>query len=388
MAVPANLASMLKTTPLFARITSRADRLQLERLARCEMIEPGTALITQGSPAHSIDIIQAGEVSVRFSDGTVESLRLGPGSLYGEMEFFQKTPGLATVVATESTSLLRIAYADLSSVAEDNPMTGMQLYHGFLNTMVGKHRLVTDSLIDVKLDTSRQHLMHDLKTPLSVLRVLADNATSLPEDQRDLLHQVTLRIESIVAGLSVEEPEPRKLLQGQDILTSLRYLMAEKKAQLGTESRVDIQCHLPASLQRFGAGPHTADLLRAVSNILNNAIEALPAQGGQVTLRAHETTTFFALHVHDNGSGMPSDLIDQLGTHPLTVGKAGGQGIGLFYAFRLIESLGGQMVVQSDERSGTLVGFRLPARLLREGKSTRLHTSAHSHAVPQSERAR
>ena len=383
MGKTADLASMLRTTPLFARITSRADMLQMERMAQCEIIDAGASVIVEGTPVQSIDIIQSGEMSVRLSAGTVESLRLGPGSLYGEMEFFQKTLGLATLVATEKTNLIRVKYTDLQSLAEDNPMTGMQLYHGFLNTMVGKHRLVTDSLIDVKLDTSRQHLAHDLRSPLAVLRVLVDNVTSLPEDQRELLSQVTLRIESIVSGLTAGSPQPKNLLAGCGFLASLQDLIEEKKLQMASKPRTEMQVIVPASLDRFDVGPHSADLIRVVSNILNNAIEALPPGEGQVTLRCWENDISFAIDIHDNGVGMSSEFIERLGTQPITAGKSGGQGLGLFYAFRLIESLGGQMMVQSEKNVGTMMGFRLPARHLQAGKSTRLHTNMPSNKLSQ-----
>lgn len=368
-----NAGPMLSETPLFGRMTSRADMAQLERVAVRTTVRRGAGLIVQGEPVHSIDLICSGEVSICFSAGMVESLRLGPGSLFGEMEFFEQTAGLATVVATQPTALIRVPYAELEMIAQDNPLTGMQLYHGFLNTMVSKHRLVTDSLVDVKVDTSRQRLAHDLRSPLAALQVVISGASSLSADERALCRQALLRVEEIVANIGKGTVAHVGGHGGGEFLLLVSELLMEKRAQLLPDAKVQVDEVTPTALLGFDPGEHITDILRTTSNIIDNAIEALPTSGGRIELACWEADHLFVLRVRDNGCGLAADQLGLLGRRPVASQKRRGRGIGLYNAGRLIKSLGGTMFFESESME-TTVGFRLPACRLSGEQSVRVHS--------------
>ncbi|RYF06885.1 MAG: cyclic nucleotide-binding domain-containing protein, partial [Deltaproteobacteria bacterium] len=353
MAETMALLPMLRRTPLFSRITSRADMSQLERISGLRQVAPGSLLVTQGRPVEDIVLICRGEVSVCFSGGTVESLRLGRGSLFGELEFFQRTLGTATVVATAPSELICIPYEALRAIVEDNPLTGVQLYYGFLTAMAGKHQLVTDSLVDIKLDSSRQHLAHDLRSPLVALRLLVDNA-ALPGDQLCLLCHVVDRIEAIIAGLHTpsELAAANRATRGA-LLVELHRLVEEKRLRLSCRGGVGLKTSLPVTLQHFDAGPYRSALLRIVSNFIDNSIEATVGRRGRITLHVWERAEVFGIDVRDTGVGMPAELVARLGSEPVTCGKASGQGLGLFQAYRLVHSWGGEVVVKSTPARGS-----------------------------------
>lgn len=374
MRVSESLLTVLRSVPLFSRITSAADMAQLERLATTRTVSPGQEIVVAGEEVTAIDLICSGEVAVCFSGGTVESLRLGPGSLFGEMEFFQGKAGLATVMVVETTELLSVHYDDLRRIVRDNAMTGVQLYHGFLTTMVGKHKLVTDSLVDFKLDNSRQHLAHDLRGPLMALRILADRATSLPADQHELLGQVVERLEGIVRGLAMPS-QGAQVPTAASFTTALSDLANEKRLQLDPSGHVKLETIIPGTLAMFDVGTCASEFLRIVANLLDNSIAAMHGRAGTITLCVWESGAVFGIDVHDEGRGIDSDVRDLIGKAPVTRGKADGQGMGLFHAHRIIQSWGGELVVQSAENCGTLVGIRLAAQPLRPtARATRLHS--------------
>ena len=362
---------MLRATPLFARISSLADLCQLERLAVLRRVAPGTEIVRQDEAVAAISLICTGEVSVCFSGGSVESLRLGRGSLFGEMEYFSGSPGLATVLSAEPTELVCIDQTVLRRISDDNPMTGMQLYHGFLVTMVEKHRLVTDSLIRWKLDHSREHLAHDLRGPLATLRALSEGNARLPPREREIFALVVARMDAIVATLAA--PTARK----SPICAALQQLVCEKRAQHAARPEVRLA---------FEAAPLTTDavdaaqlpqLMRIMANLIDNGVEAMGAAGGRVRIGVGGDAEVLRLDVEDDGCGIPPAVRARLGRQPYTHGKAAGLGLGVFHAFRTVQAWGGSMRIYSHDGQGTIVRLELPT----QGAAAALPTT-HVHRQP------
>jgi signal transduction histidine kinase len=71
-----------------------------------------------------------------------------------------------------------------------------------------------------------------------------------------------------------------------------------------------------------------AQMEQALINILKNAVEALPAEGGSVTIRAGSSAGGAYVEVEDSGPGIPDEARPHLFT-PFFTTKRNGQGIGL-----------------------------------------------------------
>jgi signal transduction histidine kinase len=96
---------------------------------------------------------------------------------------------------------------------------------------------------------------------------------------------------------------------------------------------------------------HESTLRRAVLNLVQNALEAMP-QGGTLTVAGECTPTQVQLQVRDTGSGIPAEHISQL-FEPFYTTKQEGTGLGLYIVREFITAHGGQIVVQSAEGQGT-----------------------------------
>ena len=71
-----------------------------------------------------------------------------------------------------------------------------------------------------------------------------------------------------------------------------------------------------------------AQMEQALINILKNAVEALPAEGGAVTIRAGLSAGGAFVEIEDSGPGIPDEARPHLFT-PFFTTKQNGQGIGL-----------------------------------------------------------
>ncbi|WP_460503782.1 sensor histidine kinase, partial [Hymenobacter agri] len=84
------------------------------------------------------------------------------------------------------------------------------------------------------------------------------------------------------------------------------------------------------------------------TNLLDNAIDALPAQGGELTLRTVREGDFVRVFLRDNGSGIPADVLPHIFEPFFTTKQAGdGSGLGLDIAQQIIRQHDGRLEVQS-----------------------------------------
>jgi two-component system sporulation sensor kinase B len=102
-------------------------------------------------------------------------------------------------------------------------------------------------------------------------------------------------------------------------------------------------------------------LLRfALLNIIKNGVEAC-APGGRVDVFLHELIDQFYILVEDNGPGLSQEVLSQLGK-PLHSGKENGTGLGIAVAYKITESLGGKVEVESNKNTGTTFSLYFPKK--------------------------
>ncbi len=107
---------------------------------------------------------------------------------------------------------------------------------------------------------------------------------------------------------------------------------------------------------------------QVLSNLLQNAIEAVPEGTGEVQLFGTVTDDLVELHVKDNGPGMP-DAVKQKIFNPFftTKGPGKGMGMGLTMTRRVIQSLGGTIAVYSELGKGTEFVVKMPRNAAQAG---------------------
>jgi PAS domain S-box-containing protein len=90
---------------------------------------------------------------------------------------------------------------------------------------------------------------------------------------------------------------------------------------------------------------------RALTNLINNAIQAMP-NGGQLEIATYQEKDHIRIKVADTGVGIPDEVKAKLFT-PMFTTKAKGQGLGLAVVKRLIEAQGGSISFESKVGTGT-----------------------------------
>jgi signal transduction histidine kinase len=214
-------------------------------------------------------------------------------------------------------------------------------------------------------DMARQ-VAHDIKNPLTPIQLNAEHLRRVHLDQGrplgnvidecvgNILGQVRLlrQISSEFSSFATS-PEPRP------VDTNLSELVEEvvEPYRSGLAGRVAIATHVPAHL------PHVMIdrtlIGRAMTNIIENALHAMPG-GGTLTIDAALAPDHTVqLRVTDTGIGMDNQAIAKI-FEPYFSTKAIGTGLGLTIAKRNVEANQGTIAVTSEKGRGTSVTMTLP----------------------------
>lgn len=221
----------------------------------------------------------------------------------------------------------------------------------------------------VLADLARQ-VSHDIQSPLSVLNLITYNL-DIPSEKLSLMKASVQRINEItdsmlITSRNIPTAESKLNLnnfalesgiQTTVIVPLVESLILEKKTEFRAKTNVTIE--LEVADTDLISNISGTNLSRLLSNLINNAVEAIILNGRvKVCLRASED--YNVITISDNGMGIAGDVMKEIGHKGVSIGKKGGNGLGLFNAKLLVAECGGQFEIHSVSGSGTLVTVKLP----------------------------
>jgi signal transduction histidine kinase len=123
-----------------------------------------------------------------------------------------------------------------------------------------------------------------------------------------------------------------------------------------TQKRVRVEVNAYADLSVVMADRRA--MRSILDNLLSNALRYTPAEG-EILLAAEEIKDFVQFTVRDTGRGIEAERLSTIFDR-FSAFSESGSGLGLALARRLVESLGGQIAVESRLGHGTTFRFTLP----------------------------
>ena len=225
------------------------------------------------------------------------------------------------------------------------------------------------------IDSTRQEFVsnvsHELKTPLTSMKVLADSINSMPDAPKELYQE-------FMQDIAAEIDRESKIIT--DLLTLVKL---DKKASNMNIELVNINELLDMILKRLhpiaakrnielileGFRPVDAEidetkLSLAISNLVENAIKYNKDEGWvRVSLNADHK--YFYVTVTDSGLGIPEESIDHIFERFYRVDKSHsteieGTGLGLAITRSAIMMHHGAIRVKSQVGEGTTFSVRIP----------------------------
>ncbi len=225
------------------------------------------------------------------------------------------------------------------------------------------------------LDDSRQEFVanvsHELKTPMTSIKVLADSLAgqeNVPvELYQEFMQDIAVEIDrenqiitdllSLVkmdkkaSELNIEKVNINELME--NILKRLKPIADKKKVELVLESYRPIVAEIDE-----------VKLSLALTNLVENGIK-YNVEDGWVHVTLNADHKYFYVSVADSGIGIPKESIDRIFERFYRVDKShsreiGGTGLGLAITRNAIVMHRGAIKVKSEEHKGTTFSVRIP----------------------------
>ncbi len=202
-------------------------------------------------------------------------------------------------------------------------------------------------------------LAHQIRTPLAsaMLYVSQMQSARLPEEKRQ--HFVARAMEGL-KGLEKlindmllfarDGSGERQLLSVGELL---RELASDGQAQCQQQG---VNCSVAVASDRHTILANRVLLKSALQNLFNNALEA---GAKQICLLTNEHAGWCELAIIDDGAGIPQEQQQQI-FEPFVSGRSGGSGLGLAVVRAVVQSMGGEVRLDSTPGEGSRFSLRFP----------------------------
>ncbi len=223
-----------------------------------------------------------------------------------------------------------------------------------------------------QLGQASSEFVHDIKNPLSVIcgyvQLLMDqlqDANTTEGLQAGTAREYLARVEKSVFRCQEMAKMWKSLGQKDEMRMESCSVMeiveevTETSAAIADE--VDGRVELvrgPADCMVRG---DSLQIFRAVQNLVSNAIQAFPNQGGLVKLGWDCRDDRVVIEVRDNGCGIPPEKLETIFNPYFTTKEgSGGMGIGLFITKKVIENHAGRISITNAPDGGAVACVDLP----------------------------
>ncbi|MBQ9392199.1 MAG: response regulator [Lachnospiraceae bacterium] len=223
------------------------------------------------------------------------------------------------------------------------------------------------------------NVSHDMRTPLNVIKGFSDIAINNMNDKErvldcldkinnaseHLLHLVNdvLDMSNIESGhLEIIEEKVDLVSASEEVNSMIKYLATSKNISYVTKYDIT-NAEVMADISHVN---------QIMMNVLTNAVKYTP-EGGEVTFTIEQTKQAYAdrykyrFIIKDNGVGISKDYMEHMFedfTREKNVSnKSEGLGLGLAITKRLVDSLQGEIEVESEVGKGTTFIITLPFRI-------------------------
>lgn len=249
------------------------------------------------------------------------------------------------------------------SIEGNDEITQLSKAYNFMSTKL--------SHIEKQRQDFVANVSHELKTPLSSMKLLSESLLTQPSSEVEIYREFLTDIDSEIDRLNkiiesllamVDLNEEKLKLDYQ--ITYVNYLvekvvgtvkpLADKKGiKLFINQWERIQIYLDAG-----------KVYQALLNIIHNAIKYTD-EGGRITINIYREGKYVVIKVMDNGIGIPETSLPYIFERFYRVDsarsrKTGGTGLGLSISHQIISLHQGMIEVESQVNEGTTFYIKLP----------------------------
>ena len=225
------------------------------------------------------------------------------------------------------------------------------------------------------LDDSRQEFVanvsHELKTPMTSVKVLADSLLAQQDapaelyrefmvDIADEIERENKIINDLLALVKLDKAAARLNISAVNI-NNLTEIILKRLRPIARKSDIEL---LLVSTREISAEVDEVKMSLVLNNLIENAIK-YNNKHGKVTVTLDADHQYFSVEVADTGIGIPKEAISQIYERFYRVDKShsreiGGTGLGLAITRSVVLLHRGSITVESTEGEGTVFVVKIP----------------------------
>jgi PAS domain S-box-containing protein len=276
-----------------------------------------------------------------------------------------KRPKIGIVEPYESPTGLRWIRTDkMPSLDENGNVTGIIGFSEDITEHKKLQKQIQDQERLAAIGTTAGMVGHDIRNPLQAiagdLYLIDNDVASLSESVTKENLQESLRsiqgnlfyIAKIVEDLQDYARPLRPHFERIRIEKVIEDVMLLMPIEAYHEVVIAVEKGFPEFTADFSM------LKRAVSNLVQNALQAMP-NGGRLIIQAYRKDGHIFINVEDTGVGIAEEVKLKM-FNPMVTTKSKGQGLGLAVVKRLVEALNGKITFESQVNKGTKFTISLP----------------------------
>lgn len=208
-------------------------------------------------------------------------------------------------------------------------------------------------------------LAHEIRNPLSNINLATEMLKSVAIDDYqktylDIIMRGCARISNLVTDILTSLQTGELQMEKHSIHQLLDETLAIAGDRLQLKNITVRKQYTAQDCKMIMNGPK---MKIALTNIIINAIDAMPPEKGQLTLVTKSTGGKYILEIEDNGTGISKENLKNI-FKPYFTSKPGGMGIGLSATLDILHSNHVRVAVESEEGSGTrfILSFKKTSR--------------------------
>lgn len=206
--------------------------------------------------------------------------------------------------------------------------------------------------------------LNNIVTGLQLLKHKLDAAAPAQDILDEMLPEAHRIAELVKNTLLIVQPSELhfEAVDLNQLLDRLAFRWGERLQRRKILCQVDVSAATPRALADLRCMEHV------LTNLLANAMQALPESGGSITLTARTAPpkpervgTYVEINVADTGPGIPPEVVARIFEPFYTTKASEGTGLGLAIAQRFVAAHKGTLTCQSFIGVGTAFTITLPA---------------------------
>ncbi len=225
------------------------------------------------------------------------------------------------------------------------------------------------------------HMSHEIRTPMNAIMGMTQVArrSGNPDKIRQCIDKIEISSQHLF-GIINDILDLSKIEAGKMTLTEDEILLSKSlnfavSIMLSKAKDQGLSINLIAEIETDAIRTDSLRLNQVLINLLSNAVKFSPT-GGTITLSAKQLETVddvvtYAFYVEDQGIGMNNEQVGRLfkafqQADNTIAKKFGGTGLGLSISKSIVEMLGGEISVQSEQGKGSVFQFTIKAKIIKK----------------------